>query len=121
MLFFDCSERLHCRIPAALGFCVWAFAAGWRQCGVLRIPFFFYFFLQHVIVLFLSKSNSAFLSKSRLVYPLSIFAFFDLFCLKIVRNFVKLCRSLLIPPLSIYRHFHNPIYFFHISYQFFEG
>jgi hypothetical protein len=27
-----------------VGLCVWAFAAGWQQCGVQRFRFFFYYF-----------------------------------------------------------------------------
>jgi hypothetical protein len=73
--FFDFTERLHCRIPAA----AWLFvrgllAAGWRQCCVLRRISFFSFFLQHVIVHFFVKIQFfIFLSKSDLVYPSQYF------------------------------------------------
>jgi hypothetical protein len=90
-LFFRFRERLHCRIPAALGF----------VCGLLRRVggsavfhedfYFFFFFCQHIIVHFLSKFSCAFfcqnpiwlfLSKFSCVTPLSIFANFRLFLLE---------------------------------------
>jgi hypothetical protein len=45
MPFFGFTERLHCRRTAALGFCVWAFAA---VCAAVRcsvMPFFYFFIL----------------------------------------------------------------------------
>jgi hypothetical protein len=60
-----------------------AFAAGWRQCGVQRIPFFYFLFF--VVV------KTAFLLVVSFIYPLSIFAFFDHFLSIIVQNIVK-CR-----------------------------
>jgi hypothetical protein len=77
--FFNCCERLHCRILAAVGlFERGLLAAGWRQCCVLRSFIFFIFFCQN-LVWFFSVKILFFLSKPCLNTPLSIFCFWGYF------------------------------------------
>jgi hypothetical protein len=64
--FFRNSERLHCRIPAAVGLLCVGF---WRRVGGSAV-------FCEVFSFFLSTSRLAFSVKFSYVYPLSIFAFF---------------------------------------------
>ena len=52
LIFVVCAERLRSRIPAALGFGAWAFAAGLRERGVPCRFFLFFFRRQNSFFLF---------------------------------------------------------------------
>jgi hypothetical protein len=102
VLFFGCAERLHCRIPAA----AWLFvrgllAAGWRQCCVQRIPFFYFFLFfcrrHNSFFIFCSRKNGSLLILS-FYTPLSIFASFDHFSLKIAPFSSNICIGSFISP-----------------------
>ena len=67
LLFFNVAERLRCRRTAALGFCVWAFAAvcAAARCSTTYFFLFFYFFTSYKqLFLFFSLS----LTSKRLLY-----------------------------------------------------
>ena len=67
-ILFSQSDGCTYDVQPPLGFCVWAFGGGWRECGVRCSVFFLFFlFCQHIIgfrqspvLLFLSTYNLAF-------------------------------------------------------------
>jgi hypothetical protein len=52
-LFFDCRERLHCRIPAAVGLLCVGF---WRRVGGSAVFHEGFFFILFLFLFFLSSS-----------------------------------------------------------------
>jgi hypothetical protein len=72
LLFLMAENVCTAAYPPPLGFRAWAFSGG-LAAALCSTTYFFSFFFQNLTVLFLSKSNCPFLSKSQSVTPPSVF------------------------------------------------